>query len=160
MTATFKRIIIAAIALIAIAGLSSALVLSGGCSANTAGPAEGAKVDAINFMLDTSGIKERIDSEVRKKATEVAERYGVSATAVNNIMDSVAITDWKATTLPADAIETGAYDVQTDDLSATITTYEDPGIVTVDAYGQSITMEVPESAQGYVPMLRYLQALK
>ena len=39
---------------------------------------------------------------------------------------------------------------------ATITTYDDPSVVTVTAMGQDITLAVPDSAQSYLPFLSYL----
>ena len=159
MTALYKRIIIVGICLILIAGIASAAVLSGGCSTNAGDPLEGAKVSATNTLIDLSGIKGRIDSEVRAKASEVASESGGPQAVVDNIVDSVAIEDWQATSLPPDAVETGTYDVVSDDMSAKVTTYEDPSVVTVEAYGQTITMEVPESAQSYVPFIKYLEYL-
>lgn len=160
MTATFKRIIIAAIALIAAAGVAVALVLSDGCSSSAADPFGGVRNSAVNAAIDLSGVKGRIDAQVRAKAVEAANEYGVPETLVDNVVDSLAIEDWQATSLPPDAVETGTYTVDTEDASARITTYDDPSIVTIDAYGQTVTMAVPDSAQGYVSYIKYLEYLQ
>ena len=39
----------------------------------------------------------------------------------------------------------------------TVTTYDDPGYVSVEVYGQTVTLAVPESAQAYLPYLAYVQ---
>ena len=62
--------------------------------------------------------------------------------------------------------ETFSYTVSADGTSATIigysgtdatiTTYDDPSVVTVTAMGQDITLAVPDSAQSYLPFLSYL----
>ena len=160
MNKTFKRIIIVAIMLIALAAAASALVLSKSCSPGVNDPLAEAKTSALNTVIDASGIKQRIDSEVRVKASAIAEEAGIPQPLVDNVIDSLAIPDWKATTLPEEAQETGVYDIKTDELTAQITTYDDPGIVTVDAYGQNVTMEVPKTAQGYLSFLGYLSNLK
>lgn len=38
----------------------------------------------------------------------------------------------------------------------TITTYDNPSVVTVTTMGQDITLAVPASAQTYLPFLSYL----
>ena len=160
MTKTFKRIIAAAISLIVLAGVACAFALTGGCSSSAGNPLENAKNDALNTALDASGVKERIDSELRTRAGQAAELLGVPQSVADGIVDSLAVKDWQITSLPDTANETGAYAVQIEGTSAQITTYDDPSIVTVDAFGQSVTMAVPASAQAYLPYLEYLQYLE
>ena len=157
MSRTFGRIIACAIALIAIAGAACAFVLTGGCSATSDDPLTDAKNGAMNAFIDLSGVKGRIDDQVRSKAGEIASEFGVSRAVVDNIVDTLAIEDWQATTLPDGATKTGTYNVDADGSPASVTTYDDPSIVTVEAFGQTITMAVPESAQSYVPLIHYLE---
>ena len=42
-------------------------------------------------------------------------------------------------------------------INGTVTTYDDPGYVSVEVYGQTVTLAVPESAQAYLPYLAYVQ---
>ena len=156
MTATFKRIIIAAVALIAIAGAACALVMS--CGHSTAdGPINQMRNGAVNTVLDLTGIKGRLDSELRSRAGEVAERMGVSQAVANSIVDSLAIEEWQAVTLPPSAKRSGSFNVEAQGISAQVTTYDDPSVITVEAFGQAITFEVPESARTYMPFLKYLE---
>ena len=157
MTAPFKRIVIVAIVLIAIAGIACAIVVFGSNAAGAGNPLADAKNGAVNTALDLSGMKGRIDSELRAKAGKLAEENGVSQAVVDNVVDSLAIEDWKVVSLPDSATTTGSYSVDTDSMSARITTYDDPSIVTVEAYGQTLTMEVPQSARGYITLLGYLE---
>ena len=156
MTQTFKRIIIACIALIVIAGAASALVVSGGCSSKDGSPIENAKNGTLNTIIDASGIKGKIDSELHDRAGAIAEQMGVSQSMVDNVIDSLAIEDWQVASLPENASATGSFSFDVQGTTAQITTYDDPSIVTVNALGQSITMEIPESAQGYAALLGYL----
>ena len=93
----------------------------------------------------------------REKVVALAEANGIPQSIVDTAVDSLAIEDWQVVSLPEDATETGSYSVDTDDMSARITTYDDPSIVTVEAYGQTLTMEVPQSARGYITLLGYLE---
>lgn len=158
MNSTFKRIIIVGIAMIAIAGAAVALVLTGGCSGQ-AQPLEDVKNNAVNFAIESSGIKDKVDAKLRSEAGVLAEELGIPQSVVNEMVDEIDVKNWQATTLPADAVETGSFDVDIEGTPTTVTTYEDPSIVTVNAYGQSVTMAVPESAQEYTSMLKYLQFL-
>ena len=54
------------------------------------------------------------------------------------------------------AEKTGSANVSYSGTDATITTYDDPSVVTVTAMGQDITLAVPDSAQSYLPFLSYL----
>ena len=56
----------------------------------------------------------------------------------------------------AGASKTGSTDISYGSTDATITTYDDPSVVTVEALGQDITLAVPDSAQSYLPFLGYL----
>ena len=161
MTRTFKRIVGVAILFIAIAAGAVALVMSGGCSADTAASSPVGEIanGALNTVIDASGVKGRIDSLLREKAGSFANQLGVPESVAEGIVDSLAIEDWQVTSLPADAAETSTSTIQAENVSATVTTYEDPSYITVEAYGVSLTMSVPESAQLYTPYLQYLQYL-
>ena len=155
MTKTFKRIIFTCVLLIALAGAATALVVTGGCAAD--GFLGDVRNGAVNTFLDATGIKDRIDAELRARAGEIAADMGLSEEAADAFVDSLAISEWEAATLPADATETGTYSVDIEGTPTEITTYDDSGYVTLGAYGQKVTLAVPESAQIYVPFLQYLQ---
>ena len=53
-------------------------------------------------------------------------------------------------------MKTGSIDGGSLGVDGTITLYEDPGYVTVNAYGQNVTLEVPGSAQSYLSYLSLL----
>ena len=157
MTKTFRRILFLALLLSAIAAAIFAYAMTGGCTSSTVNPLNNAKNGAINAALDATGVKEQIDSELRNRAGAVAAEYGISQAVVDDVVDSLAITEWKATELPKGVEMTGTYTVTDNAASTTITTYDDPSVVTVDMYGQSVTLSVPESAQAYVPYFQYFQ---
>ena len=71
-------------------------------------------------------------------------------------MEELDIDGWQATPLPADARKTERSKGRMPASTAPSPPYEDPGYVTLEAYGQTVTLAVPESAQKYIA---YLQAL-
>ena len=157
MTSTFKKIIAVGILFIVLAGAAVALVMSGGCSSTHEGdPIDDVKNGVVNGIIDISGVKGRLDAELRDRTGALASQLGVSESVANGIVDSLAIKDWRAATLPASAKEMSTNTIETDRISAAITLYDDPSYVTVKAYGIPITLEVPESARVYTPLIEYL----
>ena len=163
MDRTFKRIIFTGLLFIAIAGGAVALVLSGGCSSalpGQLGVLDGVRSNVVNTLIDVSGVKGRIDSELRARSGALADELGVSQSVAEDLVDALAIQDWRATVLPdnVQATSTSTVDAQGNEIS--ITTYDDPSFVTLGAFGLSVTMQAPESAQTYTPFLEYLQYLQ
>lgn len=158
MTKPFKRIIAVGIAFILIALAASFFVMTGGCSqkANSAqSPLDDARNAALNTLLDASGIKSHLESELYKHAGTIAEQTGIPESTVNNAISSLAISEWEVVSLPQTANEAAHVSIDTEEFKGSVTTYDTPEIVTVDAYGQSLTMKVPPSAQTYVSFLEY-----
>ena len=157
MAKTMRNIVITCVVLIVIAVGASALLLTGGCGKMASDPLGQTRADAVNAVIDSSGIKQRIDSELRSHATDLATQVGISPSLAEGVVDSIAVEDWKAVPLPDSAKATDNFTVEADGTPVEITTYDDTSIVTVEAYGQEVTFEVPESARAYVPYVTYLQ---
>lgn len=51
---------------------------------------------------------------------------------------------------------TGTMDGSAPGVNGTVTIYDDPGYISVEVYGQTITLAVPESAPAYLAYLAYL----
>lgn len=115
-----------------------------------------AKNAAANAALDASGIKEKAQAALGGNAERIAAATGMSTAQVNEAIANLDIESWQATTLPADALPAGTSNISYGGTDATITTYDDPSVVTVNAYGQNLTLEVPASAQQYLGYLEYL----
>ena len=111
---------------------------------------------AANAALDASGVKEQIESTLRSNASAIAAATGMSQSQVEAAIDNLDISSWRITTLPDDATVRGSFNTTYNGADATVTTYADPSYVTVDALGQTLTLEVPSSAQDYVSLLSYL----
>ena len=111
---------------------------------------------AVNAALDASGVKTQAEDTLRSHVSDIAAATGLSEDQVNAAIDDLDIASWTATDLPADAQEAGTVDVAYQGVDATVTTYSDPSYVTVNAFGQNVTLEVPASAQQYLPLLSYL----
>lgn len=111
---------------------------------------------AVNAALDASGVKTQAEDALRSHVADIAAATGLSEDQVSAAIDSLDIDSWAVTSLPANVRETGSVDVAYQGVDATVTTYDDPSYVTVDALGQNITLEVPASAQQYLSLLGYL----
>ncbi|WP_297037325.1 hypothetical protein [uncultured Enorma sp.] len=109
-----------------------------------------------NAALDASGVKGSIDEALRSNVGSIAAATGLSNEQVETAIDELAIESWSATTLPEDASVSGTFSTSYRGASATVTTYADPSYITVEAYGQDLTLAVPESAQQYLSLLAYL----
>lgn len=111
---------------------------------------------ATNALIDASGVKGDVEGALRDNAGAIAGATGMSESQVLAAIDELDISSWSATTLPADARATGSFETSYHGTAATLTTYADPSYVTVDAYGQRVTLSVPASAQDYLSYLAYL----
>lgn len=121
-----------------------------------AGLFEGGKNAAANAALDVSGLKSKAESALRGNTDRIAEATGMSSSQVDAAIDALDIQSWEVTNLPEGAEKTGSANISYSGTDATITTYDDPSVVTVTAMDQDITLAVPDSAQSYLPFLSYL----
>lgn len=119
--------------------------------------AEEAKATATNAALDMSGLKDRVRDTLEANRDGIAQTAGLSSAEFDAAIDGLAIDSWKAAPLPADAQPAVTYDGAFAGVEGAVTTYDDPGYVTVEAYGQTVTFQVPESAQAYLPYLASAQ---
>lgn len=114
---------------------------------------DGTKVAATNAAIDATGIKSTAQQALEDNASVIASRTGLPLTVVENAIESLDIESWSVTTLPAGSQPLGTTDIDYNGIAATVTTYTDPSVVTVDMYGQAVTLAVPEGSRPYV---RYL----
>lgn len=117
---------------------------------------ESLKTSAVNSAIDASGIKGKLESSLRAKASSIAAATGLPESTVNGMIDQLDISSWSVTTLPSDAQEIGSFSTTYQGTAATVTTYSDPSYVSVEMAGQDLTLAVPSSAQSYVSYLKYL----
>lgn len=113
-------------------------------------------IGIANAALDASGVKSSIDEALRSNVESIAAATGLSNDQVETAIDELAIESWSATTLPEGVSVSGIFSTSYQGASATVTTYADPSYITVEAYGQNLTLAVPESAQQYLSLLAYL----
>ena len=111
---------------------------------------DGGKVAATNAALDASGIKTKAQETLEQSSEAIASRTGLPLAVVDNAIESLDIESWQVVVKPTDAMEKKTADIEYGGTEATVTTYEDPSIVTVQMHGQAVTLEVPESAQPYL----------
>lgn len=111
------------------------------------------KDKAANVALDASGVKGQIEGAIESQRESIQQWTGLSDADFDAAVDSLAIEDWQIATLPDDAVQTGSVSGTYQGIDATIITYDDPAYLTVQAYGQDITLRVPEGAQDYASLL-------
>ena len=117
---------------------------------------ESARNSAANSAVDASGIKSRINDSLQSNANAIAEASGLSANQVQQGISDLDVEDWTVVSLPNDAQVSGTYHISRGGTDATITTYENPSYITVEAYGQNLTFLLPDTAQDYTSYLGYL----
>lgn len=152
---TAVRIVTLAIIFILAAGAACLGLVT--CGSQT--PLEGARVAAINTLLDKTGAKQRLESELYAKADAIAEETGIPVELVNTGIGMANVTEWKAVSLPADVTETAKFETKFRDQALSLTTYDDPSLVTVGIWGQSICFEVPDSTQTFTKIAPYVSSL-
>lgn len=160
MARTMRRIVLIAILLIALAGAACFALYN--CSAGT--PFEGVRTSALNMIIDQSGMKEKVKSELNQKANSLAERYGLPAELANFGVDMLEIEKWKVVDTPNEntAKNTVEFDVKGSPVQVTF--YEDPSVISVksegkiNTYGQKVSFEIPASAQAVVSVFPYANA--
>lgn len=139
--------------------VAAVIVVGGTVALEQAGvetPLTQAKNDAANAALDATGLKEKADAALRANVDRIAQKTGLPASMVESAIDSLDIPSWQVTNVPADATATGTSTIDYDGIAATVTTYDDPSVVTIDTGAGAVTMAVPPSAQGYLQYLGYL----
>lgn len=107
----------------------------------------------LNAALDASGVKGAAEGALRDNAACIASATGMSKQEVDRAIDDLDISSWRMAELPAQATPRFSVQASYQGSSATITTYDDPSYITVDALGQHATLLVPESAQRRVAHL-------
>lgn len=152
---TLFRVFFGLIALI-VAGIIAIVALSNTAEGPIKDAASAVKNTATNAALDASGLKSQAQNTLEAHADDIAESTGIPAAEVKASIAELAIEDWQVADLPAEAVATGTIDGAAAGIDATITTYDDPSYVTMNAFGQSVTLAVPESAQTYLERLAYL----
>ncbi len=140
------------IALIAV-GTIGVFALADTDSGPVSDAASDVKAAATNVVLDTSGVKEQAKEALSQHSDAIAAATGLTTGEVNGLITNLNVDDWKATALPSDAVAATTVDASALGIDGTVTLYDDPSYVTLNAYGQNVTFEVPESAQAYLPSL-------
>ncbi len=149
--------------IIAILVLAAVVVVGGGILLAKNGidnpvsdAAQQATYGATNAAIDATGIKGQIDAALRDNAGEISRQTGIPEGIVDGMIDDLDVQSWKVVPLPSDAVPAGTSDINYGGHDAEITTYDNPGFVTISTGSGSVTLEVPGNAQGYLPYLEYL----
>ena len=129
------------LAILCVIGVVAVFMLPAGIGGPAGELAGNAKAAVTNAALDVADVKGKVKSAIDQNKDSIA-------------LDQLDIDSWQATPLPAEARETGTFSGSYAGVDGSITTYEDPGYVTVEAYGQTVTLEVPASAQEYLARLQ------
>ena len=153
-----KRILGVLVGLIAVAviGAVAVFAVSNDESNPLSEAASEAKAAGANAVIDATGLKGRVKDALEARVDDIAAATGLSASEVQAAVDGLAIEDWTAVALPKDAVAQGTFDGGALGVDGTVTVYEDSSYVTVQTQGQSVTLEVPESARSSLSYLSLL----
>ena len=154
-----KKVLGALLALLAVVVLVGVgvVVFSNTSLGPVSDAAQGTKAAVANAAMDATDLKGQVKNAIDERKDDIAAATGLTADQVDELVAELDIDGWQAAALPEDAVETGTVDGSYAGIDGTITTYDDPGYVTVSAYGQNVTLAVPESAQAYLPYLALAQ---
>lgn len=139
-----------------IVGILVLTLVPAGSSSKSGSLADGMKASAANVAIDASGIKGRVAQTLEENIETISRYTGMTEAEVDVAIADLDIDSWTATVLPSDVQVTGTVSGDAAGVDGSLTLYDDPDYVTVNAYGQEITMLVPESAQQYLPYLTLL----
>lgn len=117
------------------------------------------KIALTNSAIDATGIKGKAQDALEANSSKIAEATGLPLAVVDEAIESLDIESWQVTTLPKYVVEAETLDMDYGGITAKVTLYDDPSVVTVDAYGQNVTLAVPESSQQYVRYLSMVEAM-
>lgn len=145
------------VAFVVIAGAAFAIGAFLGSQGNGDDPLSSVLNSSLNAAIDSSGAKDKIESALYDNVDTIAKKTGLKKSQVKKKIENLDISNWKATNLPSDAKEKGTETINYNGSPTKVTTYDDPSIVTIDTNGVAVTFEVPESAQGSLDYLKYLQ---
>ena len=111
------------------------------------------KTTAMNSAIDASGVKDAVSDALLAHTWDIANATGISSAQVQTCIENLDIKDWQVADLPANAVPASTVSGSAAGVPATLTTYNNPGYVTISAYGQSIDLAVPAAAQQYLPLI-------
>lgn len=149
-----RRIVIGAVALVVVlVGVLVVLPQTLGEDHPVTQAIDGGKVAATNAAIDASGVKAKAQETLEDNSSVIASRTGLPLSVVDNAIEALDIESWQVAAKPSDAVEKKTVDLEYGGTQATVTTYTDPSIVTVQMYGQAVTLAVPESSQPYLAYL-------
>lgn len=151
-----KKVIVAFTGLIAllIAGILVIMFVPTLASSDENDPIAGIRAASMNALIDVSGLKSKAASALHDNLDTISAATGLSEADCAQIVYSLDVQNWEAAVLPNSAEELGSISGSYAGFDGTLTYYDDPEYVTVDAYGQTVTMKIPESAQTYLPYLQ------
>lgn len=154
-----KKVIVAFTGLIMllIAGILVIMFVPTFASSDESSPIAGVKAASMNALIDISGLKDKAASTLHDNLDTISAATGLSEADCAQIVYSLDVQNWEAAVLPSTAQETGSLSGSYAGIDGTITFYDDPEYITVNAYGQNVTMRLPESAQAYLPYLQYAE---
>ncbi|MEG0417055.1 hypothetical protein [Gordonibacter sp.] len=154
-----KKLLAILLSLLAVAVIGAVGIVA---LANTSGnpvsdAAKNVKAAATNAAMDAVDVKGQVKSAIDQHAGAIAAATGLTAEQVDEAIAQLDIDSWQAVALPDSAAKAGSIDASSFGIDGTIVTYKDPTYLTLEAYGQNVTLSVPESAQTYLPYLTLAQ---
>ncbi len=154
-----KKILVILLGLLAVVviGVIGVVALANTSGNPVSDAAKNVKAAATNAAMDAVDVKGQIKSTIDQNTNAIASATGLTVEQVNEAVANMDIDSWQAVALPDNIAKTGSIDASSFGVDGTIVTYDNPAYITLEAYGQNVTLSVPESAQTYLPYLTLAQ---
>ena len=101
-------------------------------------------------------VKDLAQRFLESESEKIAQELGIEESEVDTILRKLDIQGLERIELPDNAVEKKTFTKTIMDVEVTITTYRDPGYVTVAYEGEVATVAIPEDAQKFIVVLSNL----
>lgn len=146
---------VAGLAVIVLVGIGVIALVPGVASSQEGDPLAGIKTMGQNALIDISGVKDDVENALESHLDVVAQAVGLSEADCAQIVYALDIPNWQAIVLPSSANELASFSGTLAGIDGTVTFYDDPSYLSVDAFGQTFTLSIPETAQSYLVYLPF-----
>ena len=155
-----KKVLGALLALLAVVVLVGVgvVVFSNTSLGPVSDAAQGAKAAVANAAMDATDLKGQVKSAIDERKDDIAAATGLTADQVDALRGRAGHRQLAGRRAARGCRGVGHRGrVVRGHRRHHHHPYDDPGYVTISAYGQNVTLAVPESAQAYLPYLALAQ---
>lgn len=110
----------------------------------------------VEFFDPSQKVKDLAQKFLEGESEKIAQELGIEESEVDTILRKLDIDGLERIDLPDNALEKKTFTKTIMDVEVTITTYRDPGYVTISYEDETATVAIPEDAQKLILVLSNL----